>query len=94
MRLRVGFSSRPFSRTLISAQADWRDLKDETHRFGFEQEFFDRVMAFRVGAAGRAKNINFSWGLALRWKGWSLDYGWERERFLGDTQVFSLSLRF
>jgi len=94
LRLRVGFSSRPLPKTLISGQVDWRDQKEETHRFGFEQEFFDDVLAFRVGATEREKSINFSWGLALRWQGWSLDYGWERERMLGDTQVFSLSLRF
>lgn len=94
MRLRVGFSSKPFPRTLLSGQVDWRDQKEETHRFGFEQEFFDKGMALRVGVSERSKNVNFSWGLALRWKGWSLDYGWEREMLLGDTQVFSLSLRF
>ncbi len=94
LRLRVGFSSKPLAHTLVSTQVDWKDQSDQTHRFGLEQEFFEKVIALRVGALERASAINFSWGLALRWKGWSFDYGWERERLLGDTQVFSLSVRY
>lgn len=93
IQVRTGFSSRVFSNTLLAGQIEWQDQTRQTHRLGIEQGFFNRVMQIRIGGVEREKELRFSWGLGLKYKSLLLDFGWEKEKKLGDTLSYSLTLK-
>ncbi|MBI3012781.1 MAG: hypothetical protein HYY63_04075 [Elusimicrobia bacterium] len=94
IRIRAGVSSQLPTHTLLTAQISLKDQKNETHHLGLEQNLFNQYCALRLGVLQREKNVQFSWGLGLKVRSFDLDYGWQAERYLGDTQVFSLSVKF
>lgn len=94
LRLRAGVSSRPWKETLISAQVQWEDQENRSHHLGFEQALYRRAFFLRFGGVERDNDWRFSWGLGLKIKLLTFDYAWERQRLLGDTQVFAASVKF
>ncbi len=94
LRLRAGISARPWKETLVSAQVQWEDQKKRSHHLGLEQAIYRRALFLRFGGVERDSDWRFSWGLGFKVKAFSFDYGWERQRLLGDTQVFSISIKF
>ena len=94
-RLRAGISSRIFSGTLAAAQVDWEDEKDRSEHLGLEQQLFSKVFSVRAGTMEQDGLWRFSFGFGLNFKKHlKLDYGWERQNLLGDSQSFSLGIDF
>ncbi len=94
LRLRTGISTRPWKETLVSAQVQWEDQEKRSHHLGFEQGLYRRALFLRFGGVERDNDWRFSWGIGLRVKQFTFDYAWERQRLLGDTQVFSANIKF
>lgn len=94
IRVRTGLSRRFFRETLGAVQVQWEDQKHRSHHLGIEQGIYKRAFFLRFGLVERDDDWRFAWGLGLRIKFLSIDYGWEKQRLLGDTQVFSTTFKF
>ncbi|OGR82346.1 MAG: hypothetical protein A2901_04680 [Elusimicrobia bacterium RIFCSPLOWO2_01_FULL_54_10] len=93
-RVRLGFSGNPVENTLVTSQISWEDQQERAHHAGIEQTLFSKIFSLRLGFSEQNKEFRFSWGLGFKFKIFNLDYAWERQRLLGDTQVFSATMRF
>ncbi len=93
-RSRIGLSGRPFENTLVTSQISWEDETNRSHHAGIEHSLFDQLFSVRVGVTEQSKDWRFSWGVGIKTRLLTFDYAWERQRLLGDTQVFSASVRF
>lgn len=93
-RLSLGFSRQFFTNTLLTSQMGWQNETNFSFRQGIEQQMFNKTVNLRLGAIEQNKDWRFAWGVGIRVKIISLDYAWERQRLLGDSQVFSAAIRF
>ena len=95
-RLRAGASKKLFTQTLLATQYSWNEKyqRNQEASLGLEQEFFKRILTVRGGVGKNVSQWKYTFGFGVRVKTFLLDYGWERQNSLGDTQTFSLSVKF
>ena len=95
LRLRLGTSAK-LSQTLLSGQFSWDDEVKKSQQFhlGIEQELFNRALVLRAGTNEKDNFWLFSLGMGIQLKTLGIDYAWERQTIMGDSQTVSLHFRF
>ena len=92
LQVRAGTSSKIFSKTLLTTQVSWKDESERSNHAGLEQKLLADALTLRFGGVERDGLWRFSFGVGLKVRALTMDYGWQRHRYLGDTQAISLSL--
>jgi hypothetical protein len=83
--------------TDLALENDRRRGETSVWRAGVAQGLLKRAVSVRAGlhrAGGRQDEWGLSLGGGLRFQRLDVDYAWDRDDLLGNTQTFSVNLRF
>ncbi len=94
--LRVGGLFRLTESTDLAAEWDKHHFEEAQWRFGGAQRLLRDLLTLRAGLhrGGDQPEWGFSLGGGLRLKKFDLNYAWDNQDSLGDTQTVSVVLRF
>jgi hypothetical protein len=93
---RGGALVRVMSATDLAIQWDKRHFEKSHWRFGGAQRLLGNLVTLRAGLhrAGDQDQWGFSLGGGFRFKKLDVDYAWDDQEDLGNTQTISVALRF